>query len=179
MSSFVDSVGGEGRRGSFLDHVDMSPSLKDIAVDLLNKNARNVQSRKPKSAASHSKQSSRRKRYNARGNRGTISMAEFKEMNKGVLASTSRASASWKNRGTEKKFKPFRFTNGTSSRLNRAFIYLNEPNKRSVTPSFTPSMLGSNKQKVHRKAKLLPSAYRVTRDQRHAFFEPSSAMKSL
>ena len=170
MSSFVDSVGGEGRRGSFLDHVDMSPSLKNIAVDLLNKNARNVQSRKPKSAASHSKQSSRRKRYNARGNRGTISMAEFKEMNKGVLASTSRASASWKNRGTEKKFKPFRFTNGTSSRLNRAFIYLNEPNKRSVTPSFTPSMLGSNKQKVHRKAKLLPSAYRVTRDQRHAFF---------
>ena len=86
MSSFVDSVGGEGRRGSFLDHVDMSPSLKNIAVDLLNKNARNVQSRKPKSAASHSKQSSRRKRYNARGNRGTISMAEFKEMNKGVLA---------------------------------------------------------------------------------------------
>ena len=170
MSSFVDSVGGEGRRGSFLDHVDMSPSLKNIAVDLLNKNARNVQSRKPKSAASHSKQSSRRKRYNARGNRGTISMAEFKEMNKGVLTSTSRASASWKNRGTEKKFKPFRFTNGTSSRLNRAFIYLNEPNKRSVTPSLTPSITGSNKQKVNRKAKILPSAYRVTRDQRHAFF---------
>ena len=39
MSSFADSVGGEGRRGSFLDHVDMSPNLKNIAVDLLNKNA--------------------------------------------------------------------------------------------------------------------------------------------
>ena len=143
--------------------------LKSLAADLLTKNARHVQSRKAKSTAARSK-NSRRKRYNARGNRGTISMAEFKEMNKGVLTSTSRASASWKNRGTEKKFKPFRFTNGTSSRLNRAFLYLNEPNKRSVTPSLTPSITGSNKQKVNRKAKILPSAYRVTRDQRHAFF---------
>ena len=170
MSSFVNSSGSAGRRGSFLDHVDMSPSLKSLAADLLTKNARDVKSRKAKSTAARSKISSRRKRYNIRGKRGTISMAEFKEMNKGVLTSSSRASSSRKNRGTEVKFKPFRFTNGTSSRLNRAFLYLSEPNKKPAAPSLTSSIVGANKQKVNRKAKLLPSAYRVTKDQRHAFF---------
>ena len=177
MSSFASQASaGEQpknhrrRNSSLLEHINLSPGIKKIAADLLKQNAK--QQQQQKLASQQRKRGNGRRKYNHHNKRGTISMAEFKEMNSNNRVSrTSGRSSRTKSKGTEIKFKPFRFTNGTSSRVkNNAFLYLSQTGKKVYKKDIHVSTSKNGKTRGNRKGKLLPSAYRITRDQRHAFF---------
>jgi hypothetical protein len=202
MSSFADAgqqhqngVGGT-RNSSLLEHFKLSPGIKQIAADILERNARHqltLQKRKQQQIilSQQRKRGNGRRKYHPHTNkRGTISMAEFKAINcssNGGGRTSSRTSLR-KSKGTEIKFKPFRFTNGTSSsRANNTFLYLNQAGRKVykkdihfLTPgSSSSSSRKNNKSNSIRKGKLLPSAYRITRDQRHAFFRAEQRHEAL
>ena len=205
MSSFAD-VGQQHQNGidgtrssSLLEHINLSPGIKKIAADILEKNARHqltLQKRRQKQiilSQQRKRGNGRRKYYPHSSKRGTISMAEFKAINyssNGGGRTSSRTSLR-KSKGTEIKFKPFRFTNGTSSsRANNTFLYLNQAGRKvykkdihfvtaGSSSSSSSSSRKNNKSNSIRKGKLLPSAYRITRDQRHAFFRAEQRHEAL